>query len=558
MTTPQARPLRASDPERLGDYTLLGRLGEGGMGSVYLGRSAQGQIVAVKAIRRDLADDPGFRRRFRSEVDRARQVPAFCTAEVLDADPDHDPPYLVVEYVDGPSLSQVVESRGPLTEANLHGLAIAVATALTGIHGAGVIHRDLKPSNVLLSFGSAKVIDFGIARSADLVETNATDPHQLIGTVPYMAPERLSPDASQTLTAAADIFAWAAVVTFAGTGRTPFGGGGVEAAARILLHSPDLTGLKGPLRDLVEKALSKDPADRPTARELLDRLLSTDASTREPGLIEAASKEAVVTVPSGGDVTRAVPPASATLAATPRRPRRRALAVVAGVLVLASAVAAAVLTDGFGHLAGSSVTPSTSPSASTAASPSPSPSPSAIPLVRDALAADGVFWKYRRDPKGIATCRLSGALIVTLTTGGTYRCPGYGDPLTDFTISVDVGPKTADTCGGIWLRFNGVRGYLLAVCRDRFELWEHGEKLIRVRTWALPPPVAAPARLRATVIMQGAAMTFLSDGVAVGSIQRTTYKEGRVVLGIYVPSGAKAKPPYEVEFADIEIVQPSQ
>ncbi|MCW6010311.1 protein kinase, partial [Micromonospora sp. CPCC 205371] len=140
-------PLRPSDPARLGRYELLGRLGEGGMGTVYLARGADGRLVALKVVRADVLDDE-FRRRFRSEVNRARQVPPFCTAEVLDADPDHERPYLVVEYVDAPNLSTVVEERGPLSPANLHSFAIGVATALTAIHGAGVIHRDLKPSNV--------------------------------------------------------------------------------------------------------------------------------------------------------------------------------------------------------------------------------------------------------------------------------------------------------------------------------------------------------------------------------------------------------------------------
>ena len=161
------------------------------MGSVYLADSPQGRTVALKVIRADLAEEPEFRRRFRSEVARAQEVPSFCTAEVLDADPDHDPPYLVVEYVDGPSLSEVVLDRGPLTPANLYGLAIGVATALAAIHSADVIHRDLKPSNVLLAPGTPKVIDFGIARGAHGTDAE-TRTDQLIGTVAYMAPELLT------------------------------------------------------------------------------------------------------------------------------------------------------------------------------------------------------------------------------------------------------------------------------------------------------------------------------------------------------------------------------
>src|SRR3712207_3078531 len=146
----RADRLRRTDPRALGGCTLLGRLGAGGMGVVFLARDPAGCLVAVKMVHAELADDEEFRARFRGEVARARQVPPFCTAEVLYADPDHDPPYLVVEYVDGPSLGQVVAQRGPLSPANAHSVALGVATALTAIHDAGVIHRDLKPANVLL------------------------------------------------------------------------------------------------------------------------------------------------------------------------------------------------------------------------------------------------------------------------------------------------------------------------------------------------------------------------------------------------------------------------
>src|SRR3954451_10000911 len=204
---------------RLGAYEVLRPLGQGGMGTVYLGRSPDGRQVAIKVIRADLSHDDEFRRRFRSEVNRARQVPPFCTAEVIDADPDHEQPYLVCEFVDGPSLAEVVSERGPLTASNLHSVAIGVATALTAIHGAGVIHRDLKPRNVLLAPGTPKVIDFGIARALEATSGH-TGTDQMVGTVAYMAPERF--DGESSLTPAADIFAWGAVVAYAGMGRTPF------------------------------------------------------------------------------------------------------------------------------------------------------------------------------------------------------------------------------------------------------------------------------------------------------------------------------------------------
>jgi len=280
--SPRARELRPSDPRELGAYRILGRLGEGGMGRVYLAEAPDGTPVALKVIRAELADDAEFRRRFRSEVTRARQVPPFCTAEVLDADTEHEPPYLVVEYVDGPSLSAVVEERGPLTPANQHGLAVGVAVALTAIHGAGVIHRDLKPSNVLLAPGSPKVIDFGIARAADATNAN-TQTGQVLGTVAYMSPERFGPDGSHAITPAADTFAWGAVVAYAGTGRTPFRADVPAAlAVRIMTAEPDLHGLRGPLRDLVESALAKNPADRPTARQLVDQLLAGSGAPARP------------------------------------------------------------------------------------------------------------------------------------------------------------------------------------------------------------------------------------------------------------------------------------
>ncbi|MFI5890167.1 protein kinase [Actinoplanes sp. NPDC051513] len=280
-----ATPLRPGDGTRIGRYDLVGRLGEGGMGTVYLGRSSEGRPVAIKTVRLDFTGDDEFRARFRSEVNRARQVPPFCTAEVLDADPDHEPPYLVVEYVDGPSLATKVREDGPLAGAALHGLAIGIATALTAIHGAGVIHRDLKPANVLLAPGGIKVIDFGIARAFEATSRH-TRTDQMVGTVAYMAPERFDPAPGRPTTAAADIFAWGAVVAYAATGRTPFDADSATATAvRILTQPPELTGLPASLRDAAEWALAKEPQDRPTARQLLDILVAAPTAV-VPALAE--------------------------------------------------------------------------------------------------------------------------------------------------------------------------------------------------------------------------------------------------------------------------------
>jgi serine/threonine protein kinase len=294
MSAPQ--PSRPGDPQRLGRYAVLGRLGEGGMGVVHLGQAEDGRLVAIKVIREEYAADPGFVERFRREAQAARRVARFCTAQVLDVSFDAERPFLVTEYVEGPTLEAQVRRHGPLAASSLEGLAVGVAAALTAIHAAGLIHRDLKPGNVLLSATGPRVIDFGIVRAADL-GAGLTRAGVHLGTPAFMAPEQFEDGAE--LTAAADVFAWGGVVAYAGTGRLPFGEGPVSGVAyRVVKHPPDLEGLDHPLRELVEAAMAKDPARRPSAQALLLRLLAGPA--------------AAAAVPA------AVPPAPATHAAVTR------------------------------------------------------------------------------------------------------------------------------------------------------------------------------------------------------------------------------------------------
>jgi hypothetical protein len=273
----QAAALRPGDPIRLGPYMLHGRLGQGGMGTVYLGRSVDGPWVAIKMIRADYAGDAEFRARFRREADNARRVARFCTAAVVDADPDADLPYLVTEYVEGPTLAKAVTQSGPLRSANLEQLAVCVATALTAIHNAGVVHRDLTPANVLLSPVGPKVIDFGVARASDVTTLTVARDAPAIGTPGYMSPEQIM---GAPVTSATDVFAWGGIVVYAATAERPFGAGTTDALFYRVLHSePRLEGLEPALRAIVEQAMDKDPARRPTARALLMRLVG------EPGTI---------------------------------------------------------------------------------------------------------------------------------------------------------------------------------------------------------------------------------------------------------------------------------
>ncbi|MEV7589982.1 protein kinase [Streptomyces sp. NPDC089922] len=261
------KPLETGDPTSLGDgrYRLVGRLGQGGMGVVYLGRSRSGRAVAIKVVRPELSTEPGFRRRFADEVAAARRVGGFHTAPVVDADPDGEPAWLVTAFVPGPTLQAVLARVGSLPLDTLTVLAAGLAEALEAIHRAGVIHRDLKPANIIVAEDGPRVIDFGIARALD--GTALTQTGLQVGTPGFLAPEQLT--GGGALTPAVDMFALGVVLTQA-AGGTPFGDGPSAARHYKVVHEEaDLTAVPGELRAAIGACLSKDPAARPTPAAFL-------------------------------------------------------------------------------------------------------------------------------------------------------------------------------------------------------------------------------------------------------------------------------------------------
>ncbi|MDG4858597.1 MFS transporter [Streptomyces sp. T-3] len=282
--------LTGQDPTHIGPYRLIARLGEGGMGLVYLGRSDLGRTVAVKVVQAEHAQHPEFRRRFTREVAAARRVGGDWTAAVLDADTEAAVPWVATQYIPGPDLTTVVgKDFGPLPEDSVHVLANRLALALQAVHEAGLIHRDLKPSNVLVTVDGPRVIDFGIARALDSIGADSllTRTGMLIGSPGFMSPEQVR---GHELTPANDMFCLGAVLVYAATGRLLFGATDTGLNAhlfRIAEEEPDLTGVPESLIDLVRACLSKDPTQRPTPAEVIERTATDRAEEWLPGSVLA-------------------------------------------------------------------------------------------------------------------------------------------------------------------------------------------------------------------------------------------------------------------------------
>ncbi|WP_328615945.1 serine/threonine protein kinase [Amycolatopsis sp. NBC_00355] len=352
-------PLGAGEPAQVGRYRLLAAIGEGAMGRVLLGVSPDGRLAAVKRVHRGFAHDAGFRERFRREVDVSRLVSGAYTAAVMDADPDAETPWLASVFVAGPSLQEALDSTGPLPPAHVRHLAAGLASALDGIHRAGLVHRDLKPSNVLLAEDGPRVIDFGIARAAE-GGTDLTHTGAILGSPAFMSPEQAE---GRPLTPASDVFSLGALLVLAATGRSPFAGASAPQSLYNVVHThPDLRALPPDVRAVAEPCLAKDPGRRPSPARILEFLGPLPPVPRPwPPAVHAliARRRAEVQ-----DVLT-----------KPPKPRRRglrsALAAAAAVAVIGGTITTVALTgDDPGTTAASP--PATTPVTTTSA-PNPDP-----------------------------------------------------------------------------------------------------------------------------------------------------------------------------------------
>jgi serine/threonine protein kinase len=383
--------LQPDDPGRIGPYRLRGVLGSGGMGRVFLGAAADGQLVAVKVIRADLATDPEFRARFRREVTVARKVSSRFTVPLVDADTDGPVPWLATAYVTGPSLADAVTEHGPLPVRSVMELAAGLAAGLSAIHAAGVVHRDLKPSNVLLAHDGPRVIAFGISVTAETSPLTRTG--MLIGSPGYMSPEQAE---GREVGPPSDIFSLGAVLTFAATGEAPFGSGSAPTLAyRAVYREVNLDRVPAEVRGLVRLCLAKDPGQRPPARDLEFAVSASAIPATERWVPEAVTRSFLelpdMPDPSGTVTSARLSPVSPLAAGGPgrhaarhRRRLARPLTIAAMVIgLLGASAAGGIALTASGHQSPGAHSeqavpgPVTSPASSAPARSTPSTAPPA-------------------------------------------------------------------------------------------------------------------------------------------------------------------------------------
>lgn len=335
-------PLSAEDPSSIGGYTLLGRLGAGGMGVVYLGVSASGRQVAVKFVRGSYAEDEEFRGRFRQEVAAARRVSGAFTAPVVDADPEADRPWMATLYVPGLTLAEVVAKEGPLSLRDLRGLGLGLAEALRDIHRVGLVHRDLKPANVLMTADGPRVIDFGISRASDGQQLTMTG--RTMGTPPFMSPEQLA--SPRDVTPASDVFSLGSLLVFAAVGTGPFDSESPYMTGyQVMYEAPDLEGVPAGLRGIVERCLDKDSEARVDLAELQRLLLAlpeSDATAPQRDPAPRPPRDPATPATSAASAASAAPAAPGNRT----RARKLLIALAAALAVAGLAVGAAVYVTG--------------------------------------------------------------------------------------------------------------------------------------------------------------------------------------------------------------------
>ena len=469
------QPLTSNDPTEVGGYRLRARLGSGGMGRVYLASTPGGRAVALKVVRAELSDDPNFRTRFRQEIEAAQRVHGLYTAQLVDADPDATPPWLVTAYVPGPSLDEAVDDHGPMPEALVFRLIAGVAEALAVIHAAEVVHRDLKPSNVLLAQDGPRVIDFGIARA--LESASLTRSGIMMGSPDFLAPELVQ---DLPITPALDVFALGSLAVYAATGRPPFGRGNLAAVAhRAVYEPPNLEGCPAGLLTLIEACLEKRAQDRPPPHRIIEFCAAhateaPDASqpwlewglTRPAaGFTDSAELAIAQTVNStdraSGNADEGQTGAEAAGAAKARKRHFRFGAALAGTALAVAAVIAIALTA---HLASASNTASSTPGASTVSASNPP----AGRTVRGTAA--------KRDPATPAASKTAGAAPAAVrvthspaparssTAPAANSVPSAAAPspsLTPVVLLSQGHPVTASSIqGDPWAAANAVDGNL--------------------------------------------------------------------------------------------------
>ncbi|WP_284466984.1 serine/threonine-protein kinase [Actinomadura madurae] len=523
----------------VGPYRLGRELGRGGMGTVHLAEAPDGRPVAIKIINREMTGTPDFRERFRREVTAARQVRPFCTAPVLDANMDGEPFYVVTEYIQGPTLEHVISTYGPLGGSDLEGLAAGIATALSAIHSAGVVHRDLKPENILLSPFGPRVIDFGIARRIG-TDHRITRAGQSMGTPAFMAPEGL---VDEPITAAADVFSWGSVVAYAGTGQLPFAGENVgEVLYKTVYGDPRVDGLSSPLRDLVLRALAKDPSERPTSAQLLRELTGqsdTERAARTVGLVGTTIPEIA---PKGGP--RVQPTKDGFTRRLPGRYRSRLrLALIAGVgaVALAVGLAAFLWPDGGGGTSGDAS------------------------VLADDFSDPGSGWATGRG-NGEYEEYQQGAFTISQISQGyhqTVRAPLAGPPANvKITVTVRVESANPADEAGVYCRSDGHHRYDVLLAQNGTMRIRKGDELTGTVLATSSSPVGTAgsgARVTGVCTDSGAGVEIkaLVDGrqVAVATDRNAPFRSGAAGIVAGREGRLQYEPATKATFDDFRLDQ---